>query len=72
MRWSRSGVPWTYKARPETVTVDPRIRERVLERARGDRVAAVGLLREETGLSLTFAVALVDSWLGEASSPDAS
>jgi hypothetical protein len=56
-------MPFRYKARPETVTVLPEIRERVVAQARSDRVRAVRLLREETGLPLAFAVRLVDHWL---------
>ncbi|MGY1805405.1 MazG family protein [Blastococcus sp. SYSU D00922] len=46
------------------------VRTRVLEAAREDRVRGVALLREETGLGLRFAVALVDSWLAEGTGPD--
>jgi hypothetical protein len=45
--------------------VDAEIRGRVVELARRDKVRCIKLLREETGLSLAFAVALVDSWLDE-------
>ena len=61
-------MPWSYEPRPETITVDPQIRARVLERAAGDVAGAVRLLREETGLPLKFSVLLVDSWLAEGSS----
>ncbi len=57
-------MPWRYRPRPETITVDPAIRQRVYDLARHDRVRAVRLLREETGLPLDFSVLLVDSWLG--------
>ena len=60
-------MPWSYPPRPETITVDPRIHARVVDLARHDRVGAVRLLREETGLPLRFSVALVDSWLDPAS-----
>jgi hypothetical protein len=56
-------MPWRYRPRPETIDVDPEIRGRVVEVARRDKVRGVRLLREETGLSLAFAVALVDHWV---------
>jgi|tagenome__1003787_1003787.scaffolds.fasta_scaffold16453579_1 XTP/dITP diphosphohydrolase len=56
-------MPWRYRPRPETIDVNPEIRGRVVELGRQDKVRGIRLLREETGLSLTFAVALVDSWL---------
>jgi hypothetical protein len=55
-------MPWRYPPKPQTVTVLPEIRERVEDLARRDRVRAVRLLREETGLPLTFSVRLVDHW----------
>jgi hypothetical protein len=58
------GMPWRYRPRPETIDVDPEIRGRVVELARRDKVRGIRLLREATGLSLTVAVALVDSWVG--------
>jgi len=63
-------VPWKYPPKPAAVTVDPDIRARVLDLARQDRVRAVRLLREETGLPLQFSVALIDGWL-DGSVPDA-
>jgi hypothetical protein len=56
------GMPWRYAFKPETVTVLPEIREPVVELARTDRVRAVRLLREETGLPLAVAVRLVGHW----------
>ena len=56
-------MPETYPARPEAVGVAPRIRARVLDLALRDKIAAVRLLREETGLPAEFAVPMVDSWL---------
>ena len=56
-------MPWRYRPRPETIDVVPEIRARVVELARRDKVLGIKLLREETGLSLTFAVALVNSWI---------
>ncbi|WP_241037083.1 MazG family protein [Blastococcus litoris] len=47
------------------------VRDRVLEVAREDRVRGVALLRQETGLGLRFAVALVDSWLAGGTGPGA-
>jgi len=52
-------MPWRYEFRPETVTVLPDIRERVVAAASSDQVGAVRLLREETGLPLTVAAQLV-------------
>jgi hypothetical protein len=43
--------------------VDPLIRERLLDLATRDRVGAVRLLRQETGLPLDVAVRPVGSWL---------
>ena len=63
-------MPWKYPPKPAAVTVDPDIRARVLDLARQDRVRAVRLLREETGLPLQFSVALIDGWL-DGSVPDA-
>ncbi|HET6394777.1 MAG TPA: MazG family protein [Blastococcus sp.] len=63
-------MPWKYLPKPAAVTVDPDIRARVLDLARQDRVRAVRLLREETGLPLQFSVALIDGWL-DGSVPDA-
>ena len=56
-------MPWSYRPRPEAITVDLRIRARVVELAGQDKVAAVRVLREETGLPLKFSVVLIDSWL---------
>ncbi len=56
-------MPWSYPPKPAAVTVDPAVRARVLDLARQDRVRAVRLLREETGLDLRFSTVLVDSWL---------
>ena len=64
-------MPWRYPPKPAAVTVDPDIRARVLDLAREDRVRAVRLLREETGLPLQFSVVLIDEWLdGSATDPD--
>ena len=62
-------VPWSYPPKPAAVTVDPDVRARVVDLARRERVRAVRLLREETGLPLRFAVELIDSWLAEPASP---
>jgi XTP/dITP diphosphohydrolase len=58
-------VPWSYAPKPTAIPVDPAVRARVVDLARQDRVRAVRLLREETGLPRRFSVALVDSWLTE-------
>ena len=64
-------MPWRYRPKPAAVSVDPDIRARVLDLAREDRVRAVRLLREETGLPLQFSVVLIDEWLdGSATDPD--
>jgi 8-oxo-dGTP pyrophosphatase MutT (NUDIX family) len=55
-------MPWRYEFRPETVTVLPEIRERVVAEASSGQVAAVRLLREETGLPLSVAAQLVRHW----------
>lgn len=55
-------MPWRYEFRPETVTVLPDIHERVLAAASSGEVAAVRLLREETGLPLAVAAQLVRFW----------
>lgn len=55
-------MPWRYEFRPETVTVLPEIRERVVAEASSGQVAAVRLLREETGLPLLVAAQLVRHW----------
>ncbi|SOE01064.1 MazG family protein [Blastococcus haudaquaticus] len=62
-------MPWSSPPKPAAITVDPHIRARVLDLARDDRVRAVRLLREETGLPLRFSVVLVDSWLAEPAPP---
>ncbi len=56
-------MPWRYEFRPETVTVLPDIRERVVAAAGSGEVGAVRLLREETGLPLTVAAQLVRFWI---------
>lgn len=55
-------MPWRYEFRPETVSVRTDIQQRVVAAAASGQVAAVRLLREETGLPLTVSVQLVRSW----------
>jgi len=56
-------MPWSFKPKPENVSVKPEIRERVVDLARQDQVKGLRLLREETGLPLTFAAILLNHWL---------
>jgi hypothetical protein len=58
-------VPWNYKPKPENIMVKPEIHDRVVTLAREDLIKGVRLLREETGLPLTFASVLVKHWLEE-------
>jgi hypothetical protein len=58
-------MPWSFTPKPENVMVKPEIQDRVVELSRKDKVRAVGLLREETGLPLKYATVLVDYWLQE-------
>ena len=56
-------MPWSVKPKPENVMVKPEIHRQVVELARQDKGRGVRLLREETGLPLTFAAILVNYWL---------
>ncbi|SOC47231.1 hypothetical protein SAMN05660748_0703 [Blastococcus aggregatus] len=58
-------MPWSFKPKPENVMVKPEVQARVVELARQNKARGVRLLREETGLPLTFAAVLVNTWLEE-------